>query len=140
MFGLAYLSRNRQFSINPPQALNSCDTERDLVCTMYVHVLCLQILKYYWPVVSMTAFGAATRPITNYFRRMPLHAGLYQVALGAVAGYFFGHKVRDMNARKNAEEVAVIKHFIKTHPDKFIEPERKRFGDESVLLGWYPCR
>ena len=100
----------------------------------------LQVLKYYWPVVSMTAGGAAARPFINYFRRMPLHAGLYQVVLGGIAGYFFGHKIREMNAYKNAEQVAVIKHYIKTHPDKFIEPERKKFGDESVLLEWSPLR
>ena len=37
-------------------------------------------------------------------------------------------------------EVRVAKHYIMTHPDKFIQPERIKYGDRRVFLNWEPCR
>ena len=38
------------------------------------------------------------------------------------------------------DEDRVIKHYIMTHPDKFIEPERIKYGDKRVFLDWDPKR
>ena len=38
------------------------------------------------------------------------------------------------------DEHRVIKHYIMTHPDKFIEPERIKYGDKRVFLAWDPKR
>ena len=38
------------------------------------------------------------------------------------------------------EEDRVIKHYIMTHPEKFIEPERIKYGDKRVFLDWSPAR
>ena len=38
------------------------------------------------------------------------------------------------------DEDRVIKHYIMTHPEKFIEPERIKYGDKRVFLDWAPAR
>ena len=38
------------------------------------------------------------------------------------------------------DEVRVAKHYIMTHPEKFVQPERIKFGDRRCFLDWTPCR
>ena len=38
------------------------------------------------------------------------------------------------------DEDRVIKHYIMTHPEKFIEPERIKYADKRVFLPWSPKR
>lgn len=98
------------------------------------------MLTYYAVPFLGGFFGTSGCIIRNHFYARPLWAGApFTLGMG-VAG-FFGFKAwRDWKARRMQDEHRVIKHYIMTHPDKFIEPERIKYGDKRVFLAWDPKR
>ncbi len=97
------------------------------------------IIGYHYPVAVGTFIGATFWPLTNWIARRPLWAGLQVTAALTLGGFLGGRWYGNYRASRNAEEVAVMKHYIMTHPDKFPQPERKTFGDKVVFLPWR-CR
>lgn len=93
---------------------------------------------------STTAFGgivgAAIVPTANWMTRRPLFAAIQYTVLGGVIGLGAGRLLREFFIKRGQEEMAVAKHYIMTHPEKFPEPEKKKYGDKSVVLNWEPCR
>ncbi len=84
--------------------------------------------------------GGALYPFHNWSRRRPLYAGFPLTILGLVGGFGLGWFIRDYRSKNAAKEMAVFKHYIMTHPDKFPEPERKKFGDRVVFMPWRQSR
>ena len=63
----------------------------------------------------------------------PLRTGLpLTLALTGLGG-FLGYQFREWRARTNAEEMAVLRHYIMTHPEEFPEPEKKFFREKEVF-------
>ena len=72
----------------------------------------------------------------NVIARRPYHTSAH-VTLGFMAvGWLAGVKLRNTWSDKNAEEIAVLKHYVMLHPEKFPEPEAKKYGDKEVFLEW----
>jgi len=94
------------------------------------------ILQYYAPPVFGAAFGASFQPFNNYINRRPMWAALPKTVACAGLGLLGGLWLRQWRVEKNAKETAVMKHYITMHPEKFPEPERKKFGDPVVFNPW----
>ncbi len=90
--------------------------------------------------VAGAVFFGSLMPVSNLFFRRPLYSGLPVTAAMTVLGVMVGRWGRNYRAERHAEELAVIKHYIMTHPEKFPEPERKKFGDRVVFLPWRCAR
>ena len=58
----------------------------------------------------------------------------------AAVGYLAGYQFREWRANMNAQETAVIKHYIMTHPEEFPEPEKKLFRDKEVFYPIHMAR
>ena len=98
------------------------------------------LLTYYISPIFGAAFGVFGNMVHNSSNYKPLRTNLpLTIALG-VGGFMFGGYIRDNRTRKHQDRVAVAKHYIMTHPELFPEPERKKFGDRTVLFPWEPIR
>jgi hypothetical protein len=51
-----------------------------------------------------------------------------------------GAYTRDLLSRKKTEEMAILEHYIRLHPERFIEPETKKYGDKCVFFEWRRAR
>ena len=51
-----------------------------------------------------------------------------------------GIGTREFLARSKQQEFAILEHYIRLHPDRFIEPETKKYGDKCVLYEWRRLR
>ncbi len=78
--------------------------------------------------------------LRNHLSRRPLYAALPVTLAMTALGGWLGCLYRDSRIKKHAEELAVIKHYIMTHPDMFPEPERKKYSDRVVFLPWRMAR
>ncbi len=97
-------------------------------------------IGYHAPVAFGTAGGAASFIMRNWTLRRPLSSGIHMTLAGAVAGTLIMHRFREWRSKRAQEDIRVMKHYIMTNPEKFIQPERKKFGDKEVFLDWYPVR
>ena len=88
-----------------------------------------------WPGLGVfTGFAGST--IYNVMKRRPAMGNALQL-VGAMAVFgFIGEKGRQMGKQKNAEDIAMVKHYIMLHPERFPEPERVKIGDKRVFYPW----
>ena len=94
------------------------------------------ILSYFfYPALMAGGFGFGPM-LKNVIGRRPYHTSLHVTLAFAAAGWLTGVQFRNMWSDKNAEEIAVLKHYVMLHPEKFPEPEQKKFGDKEVFLEW----
>ena len=78
--------------------------------------------------------------LSNVFRnialRRPTHTAVHISVFMAVGGWLAGVAFRNRLEQKNVNDLAAIKHYLMLHPEKFPEPEKKKFGDKEVFLEW----
>ena len=79
-------------------------------------------------------------PMLNVFQRRPYYAGLPITIGAAVFGGLAAHYGQRFKNKRIAEKEAAAMHYIMLHPDRFPEPEMKKFGDKCVLLPWAVSR
>jgi hypothetical protein len=72
--------------------------------------------------------------------KRPWSAAAPITPLLAALGFFGAIKLREFRIKANNDDARVLKHYIMTHPEKFLEPERKKFGDACVVIPWEPNR
>ena len=94
------------------------------------------ITQYFWYPGLGGFLGGAANICQNYIGKRPAHLSMHVTIFGAVAGWVAGVWLRDRLSKKNATEIAVLKHYMMLHPEKFPEPEKKKFGDREVFLEW----
>ena len=94
------------------------------------------IISYFWAPLLGLASGGGGNLMRNWVLRRPQHTAIHLTITGAAIGWLAGVWWRNRLARKNADDMAVIKHYLMLHPEKFPEPERKKFGDKEVFLEW----
>jgi hypothetical protein len=51
-----------------------------------------------------------------------------------------GVGLREIGTYKKTQEMAILEHYIRLHPDRFIEPETKKYGDKCVFYEWRRLR
>jgi len=71
----------------------------------------------------------STTSLYNVSRRIPIKTNLLYCVAAAPFGYFLGTKFRDWRYAINKENMAIYKHYILTHPERFIEPKRVKYID-----------
>lgn len=77
------------------------------------------ILDWQWPQVKDLCFQPTfVRFIQFYSRSL---TGVY---------------IRDMFEKKTTLNMAICRHYIMLHPERFPEPEMKKFGDKEVFYTW----
>ena len=90
---------------------------------------------FFWP--GLVSAGTGLSPMfVNLMLKRPLFASIHYTIAGLAAGWCGGVYFRNMVADKNAEEIAILKHYVMLHPERFPEPEKKKFGDKEVFLEW----
>jgi hypothetical protein len=94
------------------------------------------IYSYFWYPAIFGAAGLGGNVFKNVLYRRPLNTGLHVTVFGGVTGWLFGCWLRNRLATKNANEIAAVKHYLMLHPEKFPEPEKKKFGEKEVFLEW----
>ena len=48
--------------------------------------------------------------------------------------------MREFRTHRKTQEMAILEHYIRLHPERFIEPETKKYGDKCVLYEWRRLR
>ena len=88
-----------------------------------------------WPGLGvLIGFGGSC--IYNVTRRRPMMGNALQLVAAVSAFGFLGEKARQYGQQKNAEDIAMVKHYIMLHPERFPEPERVKLGDKRVFYPW----
>ena len=72
----------------------------------------------------------------NYFRRIPLRSNIFGYVALTALGVLIGEKATDYSRQQRALEIAMVKHYIMLHPDRFPEPEKMKIGDKKVFYSW----
>ena len=88
-----------------------------------------------WPGLGVT-IGAVGSCLYNITRRRPMMGNALQLAASVAVFGFIGEKARQWGKQKNAEDIAMVKHYIMLHPERFPEPERVKLGDKRVFYPW----
>ncbi|XP_015586817.1 NADH dehydrogenase [ubiquinone] 1 subunit C2 [Cephus cinctus] len=96
------------------------------------------VLRQYGEVLCGGIIGVCGPLTANYFGSRPLHAGFQRhiacTIIGASIGYGIKLLVNDWSGKRDA----IMIDYIRRHPERFPEPERKRFAD--VFMPWGPIR
>jgi len=90
---------------------------------------------FWYPALGLFT-GAGGNLMTNWVYRRPAHTAIHLTIFGAAIGWLAGVAFRNRLERKNATDLAAIKHYLMLHPEKFPEPEKKKFGDKEIFLEW----
>lgn len=88
----------------------------------------------------MGAAGAGFNIVNNLLQRKPVKAGIQWTILGGLIGAWVGVLGRDYNAERRQKRIQTTLHYVMLHPDRFPQPERKKYGDKNVLYDWHPVR
>ena len=88
----------------------------------------------YW--VTIGAAGAWG--FVQNMRRRPLYANIIPGALFVGATYLLCTSAWHIRRERAEQRAAAAMHYIMLHPDRFPEPEYKKFGDKEVFLCWNP--
>jgi len=91
--------------------------------------------QFWYPALAATLIGAGNL-VRNAAHRRPYHTAMHMTVFGAVGGWLLGVWFRNRLSQKNGTEIQVLKHYMMLHPEKFPEPEKKKFGDREVFLEW----
>ncbi|CAB0038798.1 unnamed protein product [Trichogramma brassicae] len=92
--------------------------------------------NYHW--ITWPIFTVGGTLFLNYIQSRPFYASMPRHGLALGIGLTLAKVFRDAKYHREAERDAVLRHYIKLHPEDFIEPERKTWND--TLEAWYPCR
>lgn len=95
--------------------------------------------QFFWPALGGITWGMA--PLAaNLISRRPYYAGaVWMVGLG-VMGTGIGYYTREFLAKRAADREMAAMHYIMLHPDRFPEPQAKKFGEKEVFLPWPVAR
>ena len=91
--------------------------------------------RSFWPGLGIVC-GVLSSGIANGLRRRPMYGNALQLLAFGGAGAFFGERARIYGKQKIAEDIAMTKHYIMLHPERFPEPERVKYGDKRVFYPW----
>jgi len=82
--------------------------------------------------------GPAAIVMRNGLNRMPLRSNWVMMAVTAPIGFAMGLGIKRWREKINADNMAVMKHYVLTHPERFPEPERRRYKD--MIKPWFAHR
>lgn len=88
------------------------------------------------PTTFATGMCLAAWHVGNKMNKFPKNAGIVIGAFWGIFGYFAGEKIYQTQKSMQADELAMVKHYIMLHPEKFPEPEPMKIGDKRVFYAW----
>ncbi|XP_058792351.1 NADH dehydrogenase [ubiquinone] 1 subunit C2 [Phymastichus coffea] len=91
---------------------------------------------FHWIVIPGTVVSGVA--YVNYFQRRPIYAGLRRYAIALVAGLVGAKVLEDAKWHREAERDAVLRHYVKLHPEDFPPPKKETYND--VFWEWVPVR
>ena len=86
--------------------------------------------------VGSGVFGFLTVAMNNYVKKLPLRSNVVGYAAFTVGGFLLGDYCERYYREKRATNLAIYKHYIMLHPDRFPEPEKMKIGDKRVFYPW----
>ena len=97
------------------------------------------IHRFSYPFIGFWS-GVGAVAFSNMKRRIPMTSNLFGFAALATLGTLTGEYIRARILRYNTEELAITKHYLMLHPEKFPEPEHMKYGDKRVFYPWVVWR
>ncbi|XP_016915127.1 NADH dehydrogenase [ubiquinone] 1 subunit C2 [Apis cerana] len=95
------------------------------------------IFKYYLaPIAGITC--GYSQVILNKIQKKPTYANKPYMLLGFLGGSLFGFLIHGIFEIKSARKDAIMRDYIRLHPEQFPKPEYKKYAD--ILEPWTPCR
>jgi len=88
--------------------------------------------------LSFAALPPATVATRNMFQRLPMRTTMFPAILLMFPFAAAGLSFRKWTDNQHAEESAMIKHYILTHPELFPEPKKVKYIDH--IQPWKPLR
>ncbi|XP_023336353.1 uncharacterized protein LOC111707474 [Eurytemora carolleeae] len=79
--------------------------------------------------VTLGATPAATIAISNFVYRLPIKTNMGAAILATPIAFGCGLLVKRWRENINRENMATMKHYILTHPERFPEPKRTKYID-----------
>ncbi|XP_060825913.1 NADH dehydrogenase [ubiquinone] 1 subunit C2 isoform X2 [Bombus pascuorum] len=95
------------------------------------------IFRFYLVPISSAAFTLAV-VTKNYMSKLPLTANKPYMLLLSITGAFFGYGCHWASDIRFARRDEMMRDYIRRHPERFPEPEVKKYGD--IFQEWYPKR
>lgn len=92
------------------------------------------------PTLIALGFSMGAFAYGNKINKVPRNAGLVTGAIFAAIGFSGGEIIYHFLRKRQADELAMVKHYLMTHPEKFPEPEPMKMGDKRVFFAWQPNR
>ncbi|XP_046738507.1 NADH dehydrogenase [ubiquinone] 1 subunit C2 [Diprion similis] len=92
----------------------------------------------YWVPVTCALAGFASGMVVNYIGRRPMFSGIQTHITLTVLGAGIGRWAHLKREAIVSERDAVLRDYIRLHPEDFPEPERKKWADQ--FLEWVPIR
>jgi hypothetical protein len=87
---------------------------------------------------TLAAMPVVANSLYNFSAKAPVKTNLPLALALAPLGWLGGMKMLSWRFNVNAENMAVARHYILTHPERFPEPKRPKFGD--MILPWLARR
>ena len=88
------------------------------------------------PPLGGAIFGFGFVATRNYVRKIPLRSNILGYAALTLGGFLGGDMIERYLREKRAENLAIYKHYIMLHPERFPEPEKMKIGDKRVFYSW----
>eukprot|EP00088_Acartia_fossae_P012303 TRINITY_DN16338_c0_g1_i1.p1 TRINITY_DN16338_c0_g1~~TRINITY_DN16338_c0_g1_i1.p1 ORF type:complete len:126 (+),score=22.83 TRINITY_DN16338_c0_g1_i1:28-405(+) len=88
--------------------------------------------------VNLAAMFPAAVGLNNLITRRPIKTNMLFAVAAAPFMFGLGVKLREWRSNVNKENMALMKHYILTHPERFPEPKRSKFID--VIKPWNAYR
>merc|ERR1711864_65068 len=76
--------------------------------------------------------------LVNWIKRVPLRTNMFWAICASPVFAFAGIQYKNWNFRRAAEEEAMVRHYILTHPERFSEPKKVKYLDH--IESWKPIR
>ncbi len=92
-----------------------------------------------WPATGLVQ-GVLGCRFLNGMGRKPFYANIPFQTFLIVSSLAFWEGLRKIAIHRGIENDALTRHYIMLHPEKFPEPEMKKFGDKEVMWEWSPHR
>ena len=88
-----------------------------------------------WPSIGV-AHGMGFVIWNRYRKALPLYTGLLSILAASALGLGVGEAIWRYAERHRNNEMAMIKHYLMLHPERFPEPEQVKIGDKRVFYPW----
>merc|ERR1719481_948070 len=91
-----------------------------------------------WAPMSSAIFPVCASTAYNVQARVPLRTNLIPALIATPFFGLIGYGIRRFFDNRRAEEEAIMRHYILTHPEQFPEPKRTKYID--MIQPWKPWR